>query len=177
MAQREEAQQPSPTHSTVALGRHPLHPALADFPIALLTAALVTDILFWWTSSPPWADFSFWLILAGFVTGLVAFLTGLVDFLTVARARQVAAGWVHFFVTDLALFLTTFNFAARLDDRQGAVLFAGVGLSIAVTLLLLVGGYAGGRLVFAHRIGVYGNDGAYEGPGSQRGANETEGAK
>jgi len=156
MAKREEAQQPSPTHSTVAIGRHPLHPALVDFPIALLTAALVTDLLFWWTGSPDWASFSFWLILAGFLSGLVAFLTGLVDFLTMARARQVTAGWVHFLVTDLALFLTTFNLATRLDDRQGAVLFAGLALSLVVALLLLVGGYAGGRLVFAHRIGVYG---------------------
>lgn len=158
MPETEEVQQAGPTQSTVAIGRHPLHPALVDFPIALLTAAVVTDFLFWWTGSPAWASFSFWLILAGFVTGLIAFLTGLIDFLTIARARQTAAGWVHFVVSDLALFLTTFNLVARLDDRQGAVLFAGLGLSVAVALLLLVGGYAGGRLVFAHRIGVYGKD-------------------
>lgn len=158
MPKSEDGQRRPATRSTVALGGHPLHPAVVDFPIALLAAALVTDLLFWWTGSIPWADFSFWLIVAGFATGLVAFLTGLVDFLTVARARQVTAGWVHFLVTDLALFLTTFNIAARLDDRRGAVLFAGLGLSAAVTLLLLVGGYAGGRLVFAHRIGVYGDE-------------------
>ena len=144
----------------MAIGGHPLHPALVDFPIALLTAALATDLLFWWTGSPAWASFSFWLILAGLLTGFVAFLTGLVDFLTIERARRTTAGWVHFLVTDLALFISTLNLAARLDERQGAVLFAGLAFSAAVTLLLLAGGYAGGRLVFRHAIGVNTDDAA-----------------
>ena len=156
----EEVQSRATNKSTVAIGRHPLHPALVDFPIALLTAALATDLLFWWTGSPEWASFSFWLILAGVLTGFVAFLSGLIDFLTIDRARKHAAGWVHFLVTDLALFLSTLNLVARLDERQDAVLFAGLAFSAAVTLLLLVGGYAGGRLVFRHAIGVYTDDAA-----------------
>ena len=158
MPQTDETPRPRPTRSAVALGGHPLHPAVVDFPIVLLTTALATDLLFWWTGSPAWADFSFWLILAGFVTGLVAFLTGLIDFLTSEQARQTAAGWVHFLVTDVALFLSVFNLAGRLEDRHGVVLFSGLALSAAVTLLLLVGGYAGGRLVFRHRVGVYGDE-------------------
>ena len=154
MSQSEEAQRASSTPSTVALGRHPLHPSLTHFPIALLPAALATDLLFWWTGSPEWASFSFWLILAGLLIGFLAFLAGLVDFLTIPRARQTPAGWIHFLTTDLALFLSTLNLAARLDDRQGAVLFAGLTFSAAVALLLLAGGYTGGRLVFRHGIGV-----------------------
>lgn len=155
MAQSEANPTPSPAPSTVALGRHPLHPSLAHFPIALLTAAFAADLLYWRTGSPDWASFSFWLILAGLLIGLPAFLAGLVDFLTIPRARQTPAGWLHFLTADLALFLSTFNLAARLDDRQGAVLFAGLALSAAVTLLLLAAGYTGGRLVYTHAIGVH----------------------
>lgn len=144
------------TRSTVSIGNHPLHPALVDFPIAFLTAALLSDLLFWWTGRLHWAEFSFWLIVGGLLTGLLAFLTGLVDFLTISRARQSVVGWIHFLLTDLALFLSVFNLAARLDDRQESILFAGVGFSLVVTLLLLVAGYSGGRLVFRYGIGVYG---------------------
>lgn len=153
MSQHKTSRLPAP--STVSFRGHPLHPSLTHFPIALLTAALAADLLYWRTGSPEWASFSFWLILAGLVIGLLAFLAGLVDFLTIPRARQTTAGWLHFLTTDLALFLSTFNLAARLDDRQGAVLFAGLGLSAAVALLLLAGGYTGGRLVFRHGVGVH----------------------
>lgn len=142
--------------SRVAIGGHPIHPALVAFPIVLLTAVLVTDCIYWGSGRSEWAEFSFWLIVGGLLTGFVAFITGLIDFLTIARARQETAGWLHFLLTDLAIFLTTFNFFIRLDDRQTAVLFTGLGLSAAVALLILVGSYFGGRLVFAHWIGVYG---------------------
>jgi uncharacterized membrane protein len=158
MTEKEDNRPASGTHSTVAIRNHPLHPALVDFPIAFLTGALVTDLLFWWTGSSLWAEFSFWLIIGGLVTGLLAFLTGLIDFLTIARARQTLIGWLHFLLADLALFLTTFNFFARLEDRQGSILYVGIGFSLIVTSLLLIAGYSGGRLVFGHRIGVYGRE-------------------
>lgn len=151
------------TPSTVAIRNHPLHPALVDFPIAFLIGALVSDLLYWWTGSPQWADFSFWLILGGLVTGFIAFLTGLIDFLTIARVRETMVGWIHFLLTDLALFLSTFNFVARLDDRQDSILFVGLGLSLVVTLLLLIAGFTGGRLVFGNLIGVYGRGEKTEG--------------
>lgn len=134
-----------------------IHPALSDFPLALLSAALVTDLLFWRTGAGRWAEFSFWLILAGLLSGLAAVLTGLIDFLTDERARTIPAGWLHFVLTDLAIFLTTFNWISRIFNRQEKLLFTGLGLSAIVAALLLVSGYLGGRLVFYHRIGVEGS--------------------
>lgn len=163
MPAREEEKPLPPTHSTVSIGKHPLHPALVDFPLVFLTAALFTDLLFWWTGRLYWADFSFWLIVGGLLSGLLAFLTGLIDFLTISRARQTLVGWIHFLVTDVALFLSVFNLVARLDERQESILFAGLGYSLVVTLLLLVAGYSGGRLVFRYRIGVYGYEEEMEG--------------
>lgn len=158
MTETEENRPAPGIPSTAAIRNHPLHPALVDFPIAFLTGALVSDLLFWWTGNSQWAEFSFWLILGGLVTGFFAFLTGLIDFLTIARARRTLIGWTHFLLTDLALFLSTFNLLARLEDRQGSILFVGLGFSLIVSLLLLVAGYSGGRLVFGHLIGVYGRE-------------------
>lgn len=163
MPDREEERLTLQTRSTVSIGNHPLHPALVDFPLAFLTAALLSDLLFWWSGRAHWAEFSFWLILGGLLSGLLAFLTGLVDFLTINRARQTTVGWIHFLVTDLALFLSTFNLVARLGDRQDSILFVGVGFSLVVTILLLVAGYSGGRLVFRYRIGTYGYEEETEG--------------
>lgn len=152
-----------PTESTVAIRKHPLHPAIVDFPIAFYTAALFTDFAFWSTGDAMWAEFSFWLVAAGLLTGVVAFLTGLVEFMTIRRARTHLSGWLHFLLTDLAVFLSVFNLISRLYDRQGSLLFTGLGLSASTALSVLVAGFWGGRLVFRNRIGVYGPDDQVEG--------------
>ena len=144
--------------ATVAVRKHPIHPALVGFPITFLSAAPVTDLLFWWTGNPLWAEFSFWLILSGMVTGALALLTGLIDFLTIERARAAAAGWTHFLLADAAIFLSTFNLVGRLEDRQGSILFTGLALSAIAAGMLLAAGYFGATLIYRHRIGVYGSE-------------------
>ena len=129
---------------------------LVDFPIAFLTAALLTDLLYWRTGAAQWADFSFWLILGGWLSGLLAVATGLIDFLSSERARNLSTGWLHFLATDLAIFISTFNLIERLPDHQGGVLFAGLVYSAVVAGLLIIASSLGGQLVFRHMIGVYG---------------------
>jgi uncharacterized membrane protein len=132
------------------------HPVLVDFPVAFLIAALLTDLLYWRTGAAQWADFSFWLILAGWLGGLLAIATGLLDFLSIERARTLSTGWLHFLFADLAIFISTFNLIVRLPDHQGAVLFAGLAYSAVVAVLLVIAGGLGGQLVFRYLIGVYG---------------------
>ncbi len=142
--------------SRAVIGKRIVHPILVDFPIAFLTAALLTDLLFWWTGRAEWADFSFWLILAGWLGGLLAVAAGLIDFLSIERARSMSTGWLHFLTGDLAIFISTFSLIERLPDRQGGVLFAGLAYSAMVTVLLIIAGGLGGELVFRHWIGIYG---------------------
>lgn len=141
--------------STVAIRKHPLHPVVVDFPIVLLTAALVTDLLFWWTVDAFWAEFSFWLILVGWLTGLAGVITGLIEFFTIDQARAHPSGWYHFVLADLAVFLATFNLISRLYNRQEPVLFTGLSMSAVVAITLLAASYFGGNLVFHHRIGIH----------------------
>jgi uncharacterized membrane protein len=142
--------------SRATVGKHPLHPVLVEFPIVFLISALLTDLLYWWTGAAQWADFSFWLILAGWLGGLLAIATGLIDFLCIARARALSTGWLHFLLADLAVFISTFNLIVRLPDHQGAVLFAGLAYSAVVAVLLVIASGLGGQMVFRHLIGVFG---------------------
>ncbi|WP_348270414.1 DUF2231 domain-containing protein [Microvirga sp. BSC39] len=74
--------------STAAVFRHPIHPMLIPFPIASLIGALVTDIAFRVTNNVFWADVSFWLLLAGIVTGAVTAIPGMLPPSTGCAASQ-----------------------------------------------------------------------------------------
>src|SRR5215203_739998 len=66
--------------STAAIAGHPLHHMLIVFPVAFLIGALGTDIAFLAVQDPFWAQVSYWLLIAGIVTALVAAVPGLIDF-------------------------------------------------------------------------------------------------
>lgn len=75
--------------STAAIASHPLHHMLVPFPIASLAGVPVTDLVFRSTGNAFWAEASFWLLLAGIVTALVAAVPGLMDFFNIRPVRDV----------------------------------------------------------------------------------------
>lgn len=140
--------------STAAVAGHPIHPILIPFPIAFLTGALVTDIVYWATDETFWARMSLWLIVAGFVMGGVAASVGLIDFLTIERARTVQAGWLHLGANVVALVLALVNLLVRWNAPAASVIPTGLILSVVVAGLLGFGGWYGGELAYRHKIGV-----------------------
>lgn len=142
--------------SSVAIAGHPLHPALITFPIGLLVMAPVSDIAYWFLGDVFWARASFWLIVAGLVTGLVAAITGLLDFIRIGRVRKHTAGWAHMYANVTALVLTAINLGLRLGDPVESILFTGLILSVIVAALLGISGWYGGELVYRHKIAVIG---------------------
>lgn len=146
--------------STAALAGHPIHPILIPFPIAFLTGALATDVVFWLGGGAFWAGFSFWLILAGLVMGAVAAAAGFIDFITIPRARRHRVGWLHFLGADLALALAFVNLVVRWGDTGAGVLPWGMLLSLATAGLLGLVGWYGGELAYRHMIGVTGHGGS-----------------
>lgn len=143
------------TPSTAAIARHPLHPMLVNFPIAFLTAALATDLAFWWRGDAFWAEASYWLLLAGLVMGVVAALAGLVDFLTVRDVRRHVSAWSHMLAGIMVLALAAANTQLRWADPVAAALPWGLLLSLATAVLVAVAGWIGGTLTFKHGIGTY----------------------
>ncbi|GFE69720.1 DUF2231 domain-containing protein [Chroococcus sp. FPU101] len=143
--------------STVAIAKHPLHPLIVTFPIAFLTGALVTDLAYWLTGDLFWAKGSYWLILAGVVTSLVAAATGLADFLRIERVRQHSAGWIHLIGNIAAIVLSLINLILRWNNVEGAIVPVGLLISLVVGTLLGVTGWFGAELIYRHKVAVIGN--------------------
>ena len=142
--------------SNVHVLGHPVHPVLVLFPVAFLVGALVTDLVYLGTADVTWAAFSYWLLWAGLVTGIVAALTGAVDFLLIPRVRATSWGWVHMVGNLLVLVLAAVNVGIRVPDLAitGGALASGVVLSAIIAATLVVTGWAGGELVYRHRVAV-----------------------
>src|SRR5205823_7345214 len=71
---------------------HPVHPMVITFPLGLLPAAVVCDIIFLVHGGAHWAHFAYWLIAAGVLAGLFAAIFGFVDWLALpngTRAKRV----------------------------------------------------------------------------------------
>src|SRR5690606_1059621 len=84
------------TPTVVAVSRHPLHPMLVTFPIALLVCAPASDLAFLLFDDPFWARMSLWLLGVGTLMGTLAGTTGAILLLAACVIRGPARAWNHF---------------------------------------------------------------------------------
>lgn len=157
MEQFAEPEQPgAPTH--VAVIRHPLHPMLANFPIAFLVTVIASDLGYWYTSDPFWARTSLWLLGGGTVMGIVAGIAGTVELLAVKEIRRRTASWSHFVAAVMLLSVAAANWGSRIEDAEAAVMPWGLALSAMCFVLVGMAGWLGGALVFEHQVGIIDDD-------------------
>lgn len=137
---------------------HPIHQMLIVFPLGLLGASVLFDVIGLAIDSPGLLTASYYMIVAGAVSGLLAAPFGFLDWLGIprgTRARYIGA--VHGIgnVLVVAFFATSWLLRQSnpLDPSATAL-----GLSIAGFLLALVTGWLGGELV--DRLGVGVDEGA-----------------
>jgi uncharacterized membrane protein len=145
----------------VAIAGRPVHAMLAPFPIAFLTAALVTDLAFWWITLPWYhgdetffSEGSLWLVGAGLGTGLAATAVGLIDWLVDRRIRSVSGARAHLLLGAATMLLALMNLLVRLDDPRGAILPWGVILSAVTVIVLAPTVWHGLGLVYRQGAGV-----------------------
>jgi uncharacterized membrane protein len=142
--------------ATAKLAGHPIHPMLIPFPIALLVATFATDLAYWSSLNPFWAQVSFWSLAAALLMAALAATAGLIDFFSNARIRALSDAWRHMIGNVIAVLLSILNFWIRLSQNAAeAVLPWGLTLSSVIVLLLLYTGWKGGDLVYRHRIGMH----------------------
>jgi uncharacterized membrane protein len=139
-----------------SIARHPVHPMLVVLPFGLLVGALVFDLAHLASGNPMWAEVAFWNLAAGLVGGVAAAVPGILDYRALRGDAWRIATW-HLIVNVSALVLAAMNWTLR--TPTGASLI-GEGsrfphvLSIATVIVLGVGGWLGGHLVYVHRVGV-----------------------
>lgn len=131
---------------------HPLHLILISFPVAFWTGALFTDAAGAVRHDDFWFHMSAVLIAMGTVVAIAASICGYIDYRTVRmsrKARSVATGHMFWSLGATAIFAAASLVRAGADASP-----AGIALTLAGALVLLVGGYLGSELSNRFRIGI-----------------------
>lgn len=136
---------------------HPSHPMMNHVPIGTWLVSLPFDVLGLCFGSPLWWAVSFWSIVAGMVAAAPTVISGMVDYATNVRGpRPERLAIIH-----MTVMLTVVGvFALSLVCRHGpepvdfASCLLATGCDCFGAILLVVGGWFGGELVYGHGIGV-----------------------
>src|SRR4051812_40763909 len=133
---------------------HPLHPAVVHFPLALLLSATFADLA-WVAGLTTDTHIAAILMAGGLAMGLVAMAAGMVDF-TRLEASIVPHALRHMTVIGIAWLGYAVALYLRRDLLAGAtqVGTATIAFSLVSALVLAVGGFLGGRLVYTFGAGV-----------------------
>ena len=138
--------------SKAKLFGHAIHPILIVYPLGLLSAAVIFDVIYLVTGNPTWTTVSFWMIAAGIVGGLLAAVFGLIDYLNIpSKTRASRIGLLHG-LTNLfvmILFIASWLLRRNSPEVPSTAAFALSFIGVAAALL---GGWLGGELV--ERLGV-----------------------
>jgi uncharacterized membrane protein len=139
---------------------HPVHPMLIVYPLGLLSAAVIFDVLYVATGNGDLATFSFWALAVGLVGGLLAAVFGLIDWLAIpAGTRAKRIGLLHggsnvIVVVIFALIWLMRGNEPDMSPTTNLFLLEVVGLGLGS-----VAGWLGGELVDRLAVGV--DDGAH----------------
>jgi len=134
---------------------HPLHPALAHFPVGLWLAAVLWDLVGEWRSTEAlWSQMSYWCLALGLAAALPVIATGLIEFFAIPRGGPaVETATAHMMVMIGAASLFGASWVVRASAGTAAPGAAALGLSLAGAAALALGGWLGGTLVYRHAIG------------------------
>lgn len=142
--------------SRATLFGHPIHQMLIVLPLGLLVMAVLFDLIDTVSGNATWTVTSFWNIVAGVATGLVAAVFGVLDWLGIpsgTRAKRV--GILHGLGNVLVLVLFGVAAAMRWDTVGHAAPATTIVLELCGLAVGAVTGWLGGELVDRLGVGVY----------------------
>lgn len=146
--------------SRAKLFGHAIHPVLIVFPLGLLSAGVIFDVIYLIWGNPTMGVVAYWMIAAGIIGGLLAAPFGWIDWFAIpseTRAKSVGLWHGLLNVSVLLLFIGSWYFRTYGGAESSSVVQ--YGLSFAAVVLALVAGWLGGELV--ERLGVGVDDGAH----------------
>jgi uncharacterized membrane protein len=132
--------------------RHPLHPALAHFPVAFWLGSSASDLIALRTGNAVWWAVSHYAVAAGVIMGGLTLLAGALE-LWLRKLPPDAWRWAGLHAgimsTALLLYMVSLSWRAVAPPPLSAV-----GVSLLGAALVLVGGFLGGTLVYRYGVGV-----------------------
>ena len=134
------------------LTQHPLHPALAHFPVAFWSASAAADAAALITGDSAWWSWSHGALIAGLVMAALALLAGAGEAFFRNIPREANRTLIlHFssMLTAFACFLASLALRKQVPPSTLALALSGLGLAA-----LLVGGWFGGTLVYRFGVGT-----------------------
>ena len=137
--------------------KHPLHPALAHIPTALWPIAWIFDLFSQFRADNVFVTLAFYAGLLGLIVALFALPTGFADWTDIRREKPAwKLGLYHMGINIVVTILWAINLWLRLGTFQSdtSVPLGLLGLSTVATVLLLISGYLGGRMIYAYGISV-----------------------
>lgn len=144
--------------SPASMGKHPIHPMIIPFPIALWIFSLIADLIFLWRGNPVWRDYvSFYTLLGGILGAAIAAVPGFVDWLSITyRPVKKLADWhARLNVIALLIFIADFYLRTRSGSSWvGGSLTLPLSLSVLGVILITISGWLGGEMVYAHGVAV-----------------------
>ena len=141
----------------IQMAGHPLHPAFVHFPLGILPLVPLWDLLGIVRGEPYWWTIAFWTAVAGVAIAGITLTTGFLDYAALPEDERITrTADRHMYVMLAAGGI----FIGRLLAQGGAAPPAGgssilaLALSVVGAVLLLLGGWLGGELVYEHGVGV-----------------------
>lgn len=131
---------------------HPLHPALAHFPLAFWIGSSACDLLALGTGAPLWWTLSHHALVAGLIMGAVTLAAGLLE-LWLRDLPRASVRWVVLHASLMSAALLVFMVSLSLRTAVPPPL-AAPAISLVGSALVLVGGFCGGMLVYRFGVGV-----------------------
>jgi uncharacterized membrane protein len=133
---------------------HPLHQLLIVFPVGLLLTAVAFELIALWNGSSELWTVSYWLILAGLVSGLVAAIFGFLDWRHIpSSTRANRIGIYHAAGNVLVLTVFALSWWLRGEPAEAASSWS-LGLALIGAGLLGLTGWLGAELIVRLGVGV-----------------------
>ncbi len=145
--------------SHVKVFGHPIHPVLIVFPLGLLGAAVIFDIVYLITGNPAFTVISFWDIVIGVIGGLTAAVFGFLDWLSIpSGTRAKSVGLLHGVGNVVIVVLFIISWLLRLNAAGYIPSTLALIFSFAGIILALGTAWLGGEMVY--RLGMAVDPGA-----------------
>ena len=135
-----------------SIKKHPIHPMLVGLPIGLWVFALICDVMRAATGNNVWQTVAIYCIAAGIVGAVVAAVPGLIDYFSIDEASMKRIANLHLVVNLGAVVIFAINLWLRF--RLTGESYLPIGLSILGVLVIGLGGWLGGEMVYVKGMAV-----------------------